>query len=93
MGYALLRHMGYAAHPGRGWMSTEGRRDDRRRVVIGRDQEGANRHLVFQEVNGYVAVKVSDSDPVYLDPLVVSKAVEHMRELQACALRGVRWII
>jgi hypothetical protein len=30
-------------------------------------------------------------DPVYLDPLVVSKAIEHMRDLQARALRGVTW--
>lgn len=54
---------------------------------------GGNSHLVMQEVNGYVAVKVSDSDPVYLDPLVVSRTVEHMRDLQARALRGVRWEI
>lgn len=52
---------------------------------------GANRHLVLQEVNGYVAVAVSGPDPVYLDPLVVSKTIEHMRALQARALRGVRW--
>jgi len=74
-------------------MSTEDGRDDQRRVVTGRDSMGANRHLVLQEVNGYVAVKVSDSDPVYLDPLVVSRTVEHMRDLQARALRGVRWEI
>jgi hypothetical protein len=74
-------------------MSTEDGRDDQRRVVTGRDSMGANRHLVLQEVNGYVAVKVSDSDPVYLDPLVVSRTVEHMRDLQARALRGVRWDI
>lgn len=71
-------------------MSTEDGRDDRRRVVTGRDSVGANRHLVLQEVNGYVAV-MAGPDPVFLDPLVVSKFIEHMRDLQARALRGVRW--
>jgi hypothetical protein len=74
-------------------MSAEDGRDDKRRVVTGRDWRGDDRHLVLQEVNGYVAVAVSDSDPVYLDPLVVSRAVEHMRYLQARALSGVRWKI
>jgi hypothetical protein len=71
-------------------MSTEDGRDDRRRVVTGRDSSGGNSHLVMQEVNGYIAV-MAGPDPVFLDPLVVSKAIEHMRDLQARALRGVRW--
>lgn len=71
-------------------MLTEDGRDDRRRVVTGRDSTGANRYLVVQEVNGYVAVLVGP-DPVYLDPLAVSKTIEHLRDLQARAMRGVQW--
>ena len=71
-------------------MSTDDGRDDRRRVVTGRDSTGGNNHLVMQEVNGYVAIKAGP-DPVFLDPLVVSKTIEHLRELQARAMRGIRW--
>jgi hypothetical protein len=74
-------------------MSTEGGRDEVRRVVTGRDWKGGDRHVVLQVVNGYVALAVEKSDPVYLDPLVVSRAVVHLRDLQAQALQGVRWDI
>jgi hypothetical protein len=73
-------------------MSSDDGRDDRRRVVTGRDTAGANRYLVLQEVNGYVAALVGP-DPVYLDPLAVSKTIEHLRDLQARAMRGVQWNI
>lgn len=46
--------------------------------------------MVLQEIGGYVAIK---ADTVYLDPLAISRTIEHMRELQARALRGVRWDI
>lgn len=74
-------------------MSLEDGRDEVRRVVTGRDSTGGNSRLVLQEVNGYVAVKAGAAEPVFLDPLVVSKTIEHMRDLQAHALRGVRWDI
>jgi hypothetical protein len=74
-------------------MSSDDGSDRPRRVVTGRDSKGANRHLVMQEINGYVAVAAVGPDPVYLDPLAVSKTVEHLRELQARAMRGVRWNI
>lgn len=73
-------------------MSSDDGRDDRRRVVTGRDSAGASRYLVLQEVNGYVAALVGP-DPVYLDPLAVSKTIEHLRDLQARAMRGVQWNI
>lgn len=72
-------------------MSSEDGRDEVRRVVTGRDWKGGDRHVVFQAVNGYVALAVEKGDPVYLDPLVVSRAVVHLRDLQAQALHGVRW--
>lgn len=72
-------------------MSTEDGRNDKRRVVTGRDSNGANRHLVLQEVDGQVALKTVGPDPVYLDPQAVSKTIRHMRDLQARAMRGVRW--
>ncbi len=72
-------------------MSVDDGRDDRRRAVVtGRDANGGNSHLVMQEVNGYIAIKAGP-DPVYLDPLVVSKTIEHLRDLQARAMRGIRW--
>lgn len=73
-------------------MSSEDGRDEVRRVITGRDSSGGNSRLVLQEVNGYVAV-LAGPEPVFLDPLVVSKTIEHMRDLQARALRGVRWDI
>lgn len=74
-------------------MSSEDGRDDVRRVVTGRDWKGGDRHFVLQEINGYVAVAIEKSDPVYLDPLLVSRVVQDFRDLQARALRGVRWDI
>jgi hypothetical protein len=75
-------------------MSAEDGRDDSRRVVTGRDQKsGAARHFVMQEINGRVAVKTVGPDPVYLDPQAMSKTIQHMRELQARAMRGVQWEI
>ncbi len=71
-------------------MSSDDGRDDARRVITGRDSSGGNSRLVLQEVNGYVAM-LTGPEPVFLDPLVVSKTIEHMRDLQARALRGVRW--
>lgn len=52
---------------------------------------GADRHLVLQETNGYVALAAVGPDPVYLDPLAISKTIQHLRDLQARAMRGVRW--
>lgn len=72
-------------------MSSEDGRDDRRRVVTGRDRTGANRHLVLQEVDGRVALKTVGPGSVYLDPQDVSKAIRYMRDLQARAMRGVQW--
>ena len=72
-------------------MSSEGRRDEARRVVTGRDWKGGDRHFVLQEINGYVAVAIEKSDPVFLDPLLVSRVVQDFRDMQARALRGVRW--
>jgi hypothetical protein len=54
---------------------------------------GANRHLVLQEINGYVAFALEGPDPVFLDPLAISKLIEHERDLQARAMRGMRWEI
>lgn len=72
-------------------MSSEDGRHDARRVVTGRDWEGRDRHFVLQEVDGYIALAVEKGEPVFLDPLIVSRTVQHLRELQARALRGVRW--
>lgn len=74
-------------------MTTEDGRDEVRRVVTGRDWKGGDRHVVLQAVDGYVALAIEKDDPVYLDPLIVSRAVAHLRDLQARALRGVRWDI
>lgn len=71
-------------------MTADDGRDAKRRVVTGRDWTGADRHLVLQEVNGYIAIK---ADTVYLDPLAISRTIEHLRDLQAHALQGVRWNI
>jgi hypothetical protein len=72
-------------------MSSEDGRDDVRRVVTGRDWEGRDRRVVLQAVDGYVAMAIEKDDPVFLDPLLVSRAVRDLRDLQARALRGVRW--
>jgi hypothetical protein len=88
-----MRCKGYVAHfLGRGQMPTDDRRDDRLRVVTGRDRDsGADRHLVLQEINGYVAFKVVGPAPVYLTPRAVSKTIRHLRDLQARAMRGAQW--
>lgn len=74
-------------------MSTEDGRDEARRVVTGRDWKGGDRHVVMQEVDGYVALTIEQCEPAYLDPLLVSRLVKDFRDLQARALRGVRWDI
>lgn len=46
--------------------------------------------IVFQVTrNGYVAVSIKGSPRLH--PMAVSRAIEHLRDLQAIALRDVQW--
>lgn len=65
-------------------------RETQRRVIRARTREGEDVAVVFQATSdGYVGICATG--PALLDPMAVSKAVAHLRDLQGVALKGVRW--
>ena len=69
-------------------------RESRRRVITGRKLSDGEPVAVVLEVteNGYVAAfRAGVSEAVLFDPIGVTKMVQGLRDLQAIALRGVRW--
>lgn len=63
---------------------------NQRRVIRTNGLDGEDAMIVFQVTrNGYVAVSIKGSPRLH--PMAVSRAIEHLRDLQAIALRDVQW--
>lgn len=69
-------------------------RSSRRRVIMCRKlSDGEPVHVVLEaRDDGYVAAfRTGASEAVLIDSMGISKLVDTLRDLQAIALRGVRW--
>lgn len=69
-------------------------RASKRRVIMGRRRSDGRPTPVILEVteDGYVAAfRSGANEAIDFDTATISKIIGHLRDLQAIALRGVRW--